>query len=106
MSGTTVPGYSHIVVVVEENHNPNEIIGNAAEAPFINSLAAGGAFLANFEAITHPSQPNYFALYAGSTFGTTDDNIYSEPDPTLDTVLNAAGKRSQGSWMKAGMAAT
>ena len=48
------------------------------------------------------SQPNYYALYAGSTFGTTDDNSHTEPDPTLDTVLKGAGltftgyTRSQG----------
>jgi hypothetical protein len=89
---TTVPQYSHIVVVVEENHNYDEIIGNTVQAPFINSLAAGGALLANYTAITHPSQPNYFALYAGSTFGTTDDDAHSEPDPTLATILQAAGR--------------
>jgi hypothetical protein len=39
----------------------------------------------------HPSQPNYFVMYAGSTFGTTDDNSYSLPDPTLYTVLKNGG---------------
>jgi acid phosphatase len=85
-----VPAYSHIVVVVEENTNYDEIAGNTA-APYINSLMAGGANLTNFSALTHPSQPNYFALYAGSTFGTTDDSSYTEPDPTLYTILKGAG---------------
>jgi hypothetical protein len=92
----SVPAYSHIVVVIEENHNYDEIIGNTAQAPFINSLAAGGAVLSNFDALTHPSQPNYYALYAGSTFGTTDDNAHSEPDPTIDTILTAAGRTFTG----------
>ena len=85
-----VPAYKHIVVVVEENHNYDEIAGNA-QAPYINSLMATGANLTNYDAISHPSQPNYYALYAGSTFGTTDDNSHTEPDPTLDTVLKGAG---------------
>ena len=85
-----VPAYSHIVVVVEENHNYSEIAGNS-QAPYINSLMQGGANFTNFSALMHPSQPNYFALYAGSTFGITDDNQYSEPDPTLYTVLKNAG---------------
>ncbi|TYL96787.1 hypothetical protein FXB40_10780 [Bradyrhizobium rifense] len=85
-----VPQFSHIVVVVEENHNYNEIAGSS-QAPYINSLMAGGASLTNFTAETHPSQGNYFALYAGSTFGVTDDNAYSLPDPTLYTVLHNAG---------------
>ena len=91
-----ISAYSHIVVVVEENHNYDEIIGNTAAAPFLNGLAADGAVLSNYDAITHPSQPNYFALYAGSTFGTTDDNIHSEPDPTLATILQAAGDTFTG----------
>jgi Phosphoesterase family/Bacterial Ig-like domain len=85
-----IPTYKHIVVVFEENHSYDEIAGNP-QAPYINSLMASGANLINFHAITHPSQPNYFALYAGSTFGTTDDNPHSEPDPTIDTVLKGAG---------------
>ncbi|MET4066698.1 hypothetical protein ABID58_001481 [Bradyrhizobium sp. S3.2.6] len=87
---TGVPKYSHIVVVVEENHNYDQIAGNS-QAPYINSLMAGGASLTNMTSEAHPSQPDYFALYAGSTFGTTDDNSYSLPDPTLYTVLHNAG---------------
>ena len=85
-----IPTYQHIVVVFEENHNYDEIAGNP-QAPYINSLMASGANLTNFHAITHPSQPNYFALCAGSTFGTTDDNPHTEPDPTIYTVLKGAG---------------
>ena len=92
----SVPAYSHIVVVVMENHNYSEIAGNTAQAPYINSLMAGGANLTNMSAIMHPSQPNYFALYAGSTFGTTDDNQYSETGPTIDTILQANGLTFQG----------
>ena len=89
---TGIPNYSHIVVVVEENKNNNEITGNSAQAPFINSLMSNGASLTNFTAETHPSQPNYFALYAGSTFGIADDaDGHSLPDPTLYTVLQNAG---------------
>ena len=86
-----MPAYDHIVVVVEENHSFGGIIGNP-QAPYINSLASGGALLTNYHAITHPSQPNYFALYAGSTFGVADSGIHNLPDPTLATVLQAAGK--------------
>jgi hypothetical protein len=92
----SVPAYSHVVVVVMENHNYSEIAGNAAQAPYIDSLMAGGANLTNMSAIVHPSQPNYFALYAGSTFGTTDDNPHSETGPTIDTILQANGLSFQG----------
>jgi len=86
-----MPAYDHIVVVVEENHSFGEIVGNP-QAPYINALASGGALLTNYHAVTHPSQPNYLALYAGSTFGIADSGIYNLPDPTLATVLQAGGR--------------
>jgi hypothetical protein len=39
---STVPAYSHIVVVVEEN-DYDDIAGNTTQAPYINSLMTGGA---------------------------------------------------------------
>jgi hypothetical protein len=85
------PSFAHIVVVVEENHSFSEIVGNL-QAPYINSLASAGVLLTNYHAVSHPSEPNYFALYAGSTFGVQDDGNYSEPDPTLATILQGNGE--------------
>jgi phosphatidylinositol-3-phosphatase len=85
-----VPTYDHIVVVIEENHSYNQIIRNS-KAPYVNSLASAGALLTNSHAVAHPSEPNYFALYAGTTFGVTDDNTHHESDPTLYTILHNSG---------------
>ena len=62
----------HIVIVIEENKSFGQIIGNMA-APYINQLANEGALFTNSFAITHPSQPNYLALFSGSTHGVPDD---------------------------------
>src|SRR3954469_3949602 len=70
---TAVPRPDHVVVVVMENHSNTEVIGNAA-APYINSLAAEGANFSQSYAITHPSQPNYLALFSGSTQAVTDNS--------------------------------
>lgn len=91
-----VPVYDHIVVVVMENHDYGQIIGAAVDAPYLNSLAASGALLSNYRGITHPSEPNYFALYAGSTFGIADDRGYKGSGPTLATILQGAGKTFAG----------
>ena len=66
----------HVVVVILENHAYGQIIGSGA-APFINSLLKDKhcALFKNYYAITHPSQPNYLAVFAGSTFGITDDDL-------------------------------
>jgi hypothetical protein len=69
----TVPHYSHIVVVVEENHASSEVLGSRS-APYMNSLARSGVLLTRSYAITHPSYPNYLALFSGSTHGITNDS--------------------------------
>jgi len=68
-----VPRPDHVVIVVLENHSYAEVIGNP-QAPFINSLAATGAVFTRSFALTHPSEPNYLALFSGSTQGLTDDS--------------------------------
>lgn len=93
---TGYPVYDHIVICVMENHAENQIIGDTADAPYINSLVSQGILFTNFYAITHPSEPNYFALYAGDTFGVTDDNDHTEADPTMFTALQAVGKSFKG----------
>src|SRR4051794_26349510 len=91
-----VPRPDHVVVVIEENHSGTEIVGNA-NAPYITSLAAGGAnFTASF-AVTHPSEPNYLALFSGSTQGLTDDSCpHSYSAPSLGDQLLGAGLNFTG----------
>jgi hypothetical protein len=69
----SIPTPDHIVIVIEENHGFGEIIGSPA-APYINALAKQGALFTSSYGVTHPSQPNYLALFSGSTQGVTDDN--------------------------------
>ena len=70
-----VPRYDHVVLVMEENHAYNEIIGDTTDAPYINNtLAAGGASFTQSFAIEHPSEPNYLDLFSGSNQGVTDDS--------------------------------
>ncbi len=69
-----VPRFDHVVIVMEENHAYNEIIGDTTDAPYINNtLAAGGASFTNSFAIEHPSEPNYLDLFSGSNQGVTSD---------------------------------
>jgi hypothetical protein len=90
----SVPTPDHVVVAVMENHAYSQIIGSSS-APYINSLKTGGAVLTSSYAITHPSQPNYFALFSGATQGITDDSCYTpgfSSAPNLASELTAAGK--------------
>jgi len=69
-----IPQFDHVVVVVMENHDFSDIVGNTAEAPYINSLANSGANFTQSFAIEHPSQPNYLDLFSGSNQGVTDNS--------------------------------
>ncbi|MFD3588592.1 alkaline phosphatase family protein [Streptomyces sp. NPDC058683] len=75
-AASAVPTPDHVIVVVFENHAYSQVIGSSS-APYINSLATGGANLTQMYAETHPSQPNYFALFSGATQGITDDGCYT-----------------------------
>ncbi|MDQ2908572.1 MAG: alkaline phosphatase family protein [Candidatus Eremiobacteraeota bacterium] len=65
-SAARVPRPAHTIVIVEENKTLAQIIGNGA-APFINALAKRGALFTDAHGVTHPSLPNYLALFAGVT---------------------------------------
>ncbi len=70
--------FSHVVVIVLENHSFNDIIGPAGSpaaqaAPYLNGLARSCGVASDYHSVTHPSLPNYLALTAGSTFGVTGD---------------------------------
>jgi len=73
---TAAPGQSgqrgRIVVLIEENHSADQIIGQP-ELPKLNALAKQGTLVNQFFAITHPSLPNYIALTSGGTQGITSD---------------------------------
>src|SRR6185503_12363719 len=96
------PRYDHVLIVVEENRTPGEIIGDLANAPYITSLANGGVSLGSMYAIIHPSQPNYLELFSGANQGVDDDNLppnfsttptstYPFRTPNLGAELIAAG---------------
>ncbi len=69
-----LPVYDHIVIVVEENKDYEQIIDSPA-APYINStLKAEGANLTQMYAEEHRSQGNYFWLFSGSNQSVGIDN--------------------------------
>jgi hypothetical protein len=86
-AGSRPPRYEHIVIVVEENHSAAQV----AASPYLSSLAARGVSFSSMYGITHPSQPNYVALFSGSTQGVKDDGVHDLRAPNLATSLAAAG---------------
>src|SRR5580692_7891586 len=58
------PTTSKVMVVWEENHGTSSIIGSSS-APYINQLANDCGLATNYDAISHPSLPNYMAITSG-----------------------------------------
>jgi hypothetical protein len=88
----TVPSFSHVFIVVEENTDLQTVLASG-RAPTFAALAKQGAVAANYYAISHPSEPNYIALIGGDLFGVNSDSLATRIDaPTIVNQLEAANK--------------
>ena len=98
----SIPTPTKVVIVIEENHSFSQIIGSVGSAqdlaaPTINAWARTGALMTQSFGVTHPSQPNYLALFSGSTQGITDDSVHPRfSGANLGSELIAAGKTFVG----------
>jgi len=86
-----VPAFTHIYLIVMENHEYGSIVGSS-HAPYLNSLIRRYGLATNYHAVSHPSEPNYLALFAGSTFGIRDDGTHNLTARNLADQLAAQGR--------------
>lgn len=67
-----VPGtVTKILVIMEENHSAGEVFPTGM--PYLWHLARRYGYASDYRAITHPSLPNYLAIFAGSAFNNPPD---------------------------------
>jgi phosphatidylinositol-3-phosphatase len=64
-------GVSKILVIMEENHGTPEVFPSGM--PYLWQLARRYAYASDWSAITHPSLPNYLAIFSGSAFNDPPD---------------------------------
>jgi acid phosphatase len=90
-SSAALPRPQHVIVIVEENKTLAQVV-EGGSAPFIARLAKQGALFTNAHGVTHPSLPNYLALFAGVT-NTNGDGCPAEgvspTAPNLASELRA-----------------
>lgn len=89
-----LPRPDHVVLVIEENKTFSTVIDSTLgklAAPYINALANEGALFTNSYALTHPSQPNYLALFSGDTHGAGDACLKHLTGPNLASELRQNG---------------
>jgi hypothetical protein len=95
-ASSSFPSYDHVFLILDENLNYSQVIGNP-DAPDINALAADYGIATHYTGVGDPSEPNYVGMLGGSTFGISDDNPYFWPghtvnQPNLLSQLEGAGK--------------
>lgn len=74
----SLPRPDHVVVVIEENRSYQQIMDPLNKDSYIHALAKRGMLLTRSYGVTHPSQPNYLALFSGSTQGVTSNSCPHE----------------------------
>jgi phosphatidylinositol-3-phosphatase len=82
---------SHVFLIVLENKSEQDIIGSPS-APYLNSLIAQYGLANDYQGVAHPSQPNYLAVFSGSTHDVFDDDVHDISAPSIADQLEAAGR--------------
>lgn len=77
-----------VFLIVFENTDAQDALAQ----PFFRRLAQSGAYLAGFHGLTHPSQPNYIGLIAGSMLGVADNANHDLEGDHLGDLVDRAGK--------------
>jgi phosphatidylinositol-3-phosphatase len=72
-AGAKMPDFSHVVIIIFENHEYGNVAGNTRQMPYFNQLASENVLLTQYYAISHPSLPNYIGLIGGDTLGINTD---------------------------------
>jgi len=85
------PTFSHIVLLVEENHSYSDVVGSSS-MPYLNSLISQYGLATQYFANTHPSLPNYFVLTTGLMESNNDNFAGSVTDDNVVRELVKAGK--------------
>jgi len=100
LDAQSFPQYDHVFLLIMENENYNQVIGNRY-APILNALAQDYGLATNYRGVADPSEPNYVAMLGGDFFGINSDDPYWFPGHTVNTnnlmsQLEGAGKTWKG----------
>jgi hypothetical protein len=87
-----VGALDHVFIIYMENKGAGDIV-DSPNAPYLNSLIQTYGYAANYFALTHPSDPNYYPILGGSDFG-VNYNCPSDcfGERNLADNVEAAGK--------------
>jgi hypothetical protein len=90
-STLAVRPFSHVFLIVLENKSEQDILGSP-NALYLNSLIEQDGLAYDYQGVAHPSQPNYLAVFSGSTHEVFDDDVHDVSAPSIADQLEAAGR--------------
>jgi hypothetical protein len=85
--GSAAVTFSNMLLIILENTDYNSAIAD----PNLKSFASSGVLFSNWDAIGHPSQPNYIAMTSGSTNGVVFDTTQTVNAQNIVDLLEAKG---------------
>ncbi len=83
-----IKDFQKVVMILFENEDANV----ALSFPMFQHIAKAGVYFDHFHAVTRPSQPNYFAMIAGDTFGVDTNGIENLNETTIVDLLETTGR--------------
>jgi hypothetical protein len=89
--------FSNMLVIILENTDYSSAIAD----PHLAAFASSGVLFSNWNAVSHPSQPNYIAMTSGAINGVTSDTSKTIDVQNIVDLLEAKGltwKSYQENW--------
>jgi hypothetical protein len=80
--------YDHIFVIVEENTEASDVLGNTTQFPTLNMLASRYGLATNYYGTIHPSEGNYVSLVGGDDYGIQDDAPYQTHQISQPSIVD------------------
>ena len=100
---TGTPTTSKVMVIYEENADASSIYGSSS-APNINRYADSCGAALNYQALTHPSLPNYLASTSGQSYDTSPWTTDCDPGGSCltgnDNIFNQVGPSGWKSYVE------
>jgi acid phosphatase len=83
------------MVIVDENHSQQQVIGNA-QMPYLNSLVTRYGLATRWNDLSHPSLPNYLGLISGSIQDNPSDTTPADRTYSGPTVVDQLARAGYG----------
>jgi hypothetical protein len=90
-SAPQIPAFSNVWIIVLENTDYARVVGGK-DMPYLNGLIDRYGLAESYFGVARPSQPNYLALFSGSTQGVRDNDAHDIHAPTVADQIEASGR--------------